>query len=156
MMCMLPNIQVMGISLVLAFCNIELNKFVTQKLRIEIMNLSYHPLRLADVSDHAVAVHQLCPQLVLLVPHRHGSKLVGHPTIVEPVPSLWILHQPIDHPLKVLWSDRSHRPAWASSTASTPEQKRIKFSWQSKNIITSAPACTREVNSPAYSMWQHI
>jgi hypothetical protein len=29
-----------------------------QKLRIEIMSLSYHPLGLADVSVNTIAVHQ--------------------------------------------------------------------------------------------------
>jgi hypothetical protein len=32
-------------------------KLVTQKLRIQIMSLSYHPLHLADVSIRAVAVN---------------------------------------------------------------------------------------------------
>jgi hypothetical protein len=44
-------------------------KLVTQKLRIEIMSLSYHPLRLVDVSVHAVAVHRglaLLVQSILL------------------------------------------------------------------------------------------
>jgi hypothetical protein len=39
-----------------------------QNLRIEIMKPSYHPLGLADVSVHVVAVHQLLTQLVLSVP----------------------------------------------------------------------------------------
>jgi hypothetical protein len=57
-MCKLPNIKVMVFDPVCFLYNTELNKLVTQKLRIEIMSLSYHPLRLADVSVHAVAVHR--------------------------------------------------------------------------------------------------
>jgi hypothetical protein len=56
-MCKLPNIKVMVFDPVCFLYNTELNKLVTQKLRIEIMSLSYHPLRLADVSIHAVVVH---------------------------------------------------------------------------------------------------
>jgi hypothetical protein len=54
------------------------------------------------MSIRAVAVHQLIAHLVLPVPLQHGSKLVRFPIAVEPVLGLRILHQPIDHPLKVL------------------------------------------------------
>jgi hypothetical protein len=37
-------------------------------LRIEIMSLSYHLLRLADVSIHAVEVHRLLAHPILSVP----------------------------------------------------------------------------------------
>jgi hypothetical protein len=57
LMCRLLNIEVMGIDPVRFFYNTKLNKIVTQKLRIEIMSRSYHPLHLADVSIYAVAVH---------------------------------------------------------------------------------------------------
>jgi hypothetical protein len=66
-MCRLSNIQVMGIGSVLAFYNTELNKLVKQKLRIEIMSLSYHPLCLADMSVHAIVVHRLLAYSVLPV-----------------------------------------------------------------------------------------
>jgi hypothetical protein len=39
-----------------------------QTLRIEIMSLSYHPLRLADVSVYAIAVYRLLAHLILPVP----------------------------------------------------------------------------------------
>jgi hypothetical protein len=73
-----------------------------QNLRIEIMKPSYHPLGLADVSVRVVAVHQLLTQLVLSVPFRHNSKVLGCPPVAEPVTDLRILNQPIDCPLKVL------------------------------------------------------
>jgi hypothetical protein len=98
-MCRLPNIQVMGFGPVLAFCNTELNKLVTQKLRIKIICLSYHPLHPVDVFVHAVAVNRLLTQSVLL---QHDSKLIGHPPAIEPVPGLQILNQSIDCSLKVL------------------------------------------------------
>jgi hypothetical protein len=66
------------------------------------MSLSYHPLCLADVSVRAIAMHRFLDHLVMPVLLRHNSKLVERPIAVEPVPSLWILHQPIDVPLKVL------------------------------------------------------
>jgi hypothetical protein len=91
---------------VLAFCNTKLNKLVTQKLRIEIMSFSYHPLCLADVSVRAVAVHRFLTHPVLPITLRHSSKMVGRPPAVEPVLGLWILHQPIDVPLKVLFPDQ--------------------------------------------------
>jgi hypothetical protein len=59
------------------------------------MSLSYHPLRLADVSIHAVAVHQGLALPVLLC---HGSELIGHLVAIEPIPGLLILNQPIDPP----------------------------------------------------------
>jgi hypothetical protein len=43
-------------------------KLVMQTLRIEIMSLSYHPLRLADVSVYAIAVYRLLAHLILPVP----------------------------------------------------------------------------------------
>jgi hypothetical protein len=73
-----------------------------QKLRIKIMSFSYHPLRLTDVSVRVVEVHQLLAHPVLPVSLRHSSKLVRRPIATEPVPDLWIIHQPIDVPLKVL------------------------------------------------------
>jgi hypothetical protein len=66
------------------------------------MSLSYHPLRLVDVSVHTVAVHRLLAHSVLPAPLRHDSKLVGRPQVAEPVPGLQILHQPIDVLLKLL------------------------------------------------------
>jgi hypothetical protein len=39
----------MWIGPILAFYSTELNKLVMQKLRIEIMSLSYHPLHLAGI-----------------------------------------------------------------------------------------------------------
>jgi hypothetical protein len=66
------------------------------------MSLSYHPLRLADVSVCAIVVHQLLAHLVPLIPLQHDSKLVGRPIALERVPGLRILHQPIDVSLKVL------------------------------------------------------
>jgi hypothetical protein len=87
---------------VLAFCNTELNKLVTQKLRIEIMSLSCHSLCLADVSVCTIAMHRVLAHLVLSDPLKHGSKLVRCPIAVEPVSGLRILHQPIGVPLKVL------------------------------------------------------
>jgi hypothetical protein len=56
-MCMLLNIKVMGFDP----CTFLLEhriKLVTQKLRIEIVSLSYHPLRLANVSICIIAVHR--------------------------------------------------------------------------------------------------
>jgi hypothetical protein len=66
------------------------------------MSLSYHPLHLADVSVHAVAVHQLLAHLVVPFSLRHSSKLVRCPPAIEPVPDLRILNQPIDRSLKML------------------------------------------------------
>jgi hypothetical protein len=73
-----------------------------QKLRIEIMSVSYQPLRLADMSICAVTVHRLLAQPVLLVLLCHDSKLVGRQLAAELVLGLHILNQPIDRPLKVL------------------------------------------------------
>jgi hypothetical protein len=50
------NIEVMGFD-PSTFLLQRIIKLVTQKLRIEIMSLSYHPLRLVDVSIHAIAEH---------------------------------------------------------------------------------------------------
>jgi hypothetical protein len=69
-----------------------------QKLRIEIMSLSYHPLHLADVSIRAVAMHRGIALLVQPIRLRHGSELVGRSVAVEPVLGLLILNQPIDPP----------------------------------------------------------
>jgi hypothetical protein len=66
------------------------------------MSLSYHLLCLAYVSVRAIAMHRFLDHLVLPILLRHDSKLVGRPIAAELVPSLWILHQPIDVPLKVL------------------------------------------------------
>jgi hypothetical protein len=52
------------------------------------MSLSYHPLRLVDISIRAVVVHQGLPLPVLLVLLRHSSELMGRPVAKEPVPSL--------------------------------------------------------------------
>jgi hypothetical protein len=62
------------------------------------MSLSYHPLRLADVSIRAVAVHQELALPVQSVLLQHGPELVGRPVAIEPVPGLLILNQPIDPP----------------------------------------------------------
>jgi hypothetical protein len=67
-----------------------------EKLRTEIMSLSYHPLDLADVSIRVIAVHQLLAWPVLPIPLQHGSKLVRHPPTTKPIPGLQILNQPID------------------------------------------------------------
>jgi hypothetical protein len=101
-MCRPLNIEVMGLDPVHFLYNTELNKLVTQKFRIEIMSLPYHPLHLADLSNHAIVVHRglalsVCPVLLL-----HGSELIRRPILAEPVPSLQRLNQPIDPPLKVL------------------------------------------------------
>jgi hypothetical protein len=66
------------------------------------MSLSYHPLCLVDVSVHAIEVHNLLAHLVLPVLLQHASKLVGCPPVVETIPCLQILHQPIGVPRKVL------------------------------------------------------
>jgi hypothetical protein len=97
-MCRPLNIEVMGLDPVHFLYNTELNKLVTQKLRIEIMSLPYHPLHLADLSNHAIVVHRglalsVCPVLLL-----HGSELIRRPVLAEPVPSLQRLNQPIDPP----------------------------------------------------------
>jgi hypothetical protein len=85
------------------------------------MSLSYHPLRLADMSVCAIEMHRGLALLVLLVMLRHGSELVERPVALEPVPGLQILNQPIDPPEGAApWSDRSRGPGWASSPASTP------------------------------------
>jgi hypothetical protein len=73
-----------------------------QKLRTEVISLSYHPLRLADVSIRAVAVHRGLALSVHPILLQHGSELVGRQVAVESVPGLRILSQPIDPPLKVL------------------------------------------------------
>jgi hypothetical protein len=52
-MCRLPNIEVMGLDPIHFLYNIELNKLVTQKLRIEIMSLSYYPKGVAPWSDRS-------------------------------------------------------------------------------------------------------
>jgi hypothetical protein len=65
------------------------------------MSLSCHPLGLADVFVHTIAVHLLAAEPILLVLLRHDYKLVGRPPAVEPIPGLRILNQPIDQPLKV-------------------------------------------------------
>jgi hypothetical protein len=84
-----------------------------QKWRIEIMSLSYHPLRLVDVSIRAIVVHQGLALLVHAVPLWHGSKLIGRPVVAEPVPGLQILNQPIDPAEGAApWSDRSRGPGW--------------------------------------------
>jgi hypothetical protein len=62
------------------------------------MSLSYHPLRLADVSIHAVVMHRGLPLLIHPVKLRHGSELIGHPVAAELVPGLLILNQLIDPP----------------------------------------------------------
>jgi hypothetical protein len=62
------------------------------------MSISYHPLRLADVSIRAIAVHSGLALSVQPAPLRHGSELVRHPVAIE----LLILNQPIDPPMKVL------------------------------------------------------
>jgi hypothetical protein len=77
-------------------------KLVTQKLRIEMMSLSYHPLRLANVYVYAVAVHRGLALPVHPVPLQHGSELIERPVAAELVPDLLILNQPIDPTLKVL------------------------------------------------------
>jgi hypothetical protein len=79
-----------------SFYNTDLNKLVTQKLRIEIMSLSYHLLRLVDVSIHVVAVHRVLACSVL--PLRHNSKLAGRSVAAELFPDLRVLNQPIDPP----------------------------------------------------------
>jgi hypothetical protein len=66
------------------------------------MSLSYHPLRLADMCVHAIAVHRLLAHPVLPILLRHGSKFIRRPLVAQPVPGLRILNQPIDRPLKVL------------------------------------------------------
>jgi hypothetical protein len=66
---------------------------VTQKLKIEIMSLSYHPLRLADVFIHTIVVHRRLALPVLPVSLWHGSELIGCPVATEPVPGLRILNQ---------------------------------------------------------------
>jgi hypothetical protein len=65
------------------------------------MSLSYHPLRLAGVFIHIVAVHRGLAPPVQPVPLRHGSELIGHPVATKSVTCLLILNQPIT-PLKVL------------------------------------------------------
>jgi hypothetical protein len=86
------------------------------------MSISYHPLRLADVSVRAIAVHSGLALSVQPAPLRHGSELVRHPVAIE----LLILNQPIDPPHEgaAPWSDRSRGPGWASSLASTPACKK--------------------------------
>jgi hypothetical protein len=64
-----PTHQTNGVGPIRFLCNTELNKLVTQKLRTEIMSLSYHHLRLADVSVCAIAMHRglallVCPVLL--------------------------------------------------------------------------------------------
>jgi hypothetical protein len=49
------------------------------------MSLSYHPLRLADMSIHAIAVHQGLALPVLQIALRHGSELIGRLVTPEPV-----------------------------------------------------------------------
>jgi hypothetical protein len=72
------------------------------------MSLSYHPLRLVDVSIHAIVMHRglaLSIQLVLL---RHDFELIGCPIAVEPVIGLLVVNQPIDPPEGATpWLDRS-------------------------------------------------
>jgi hypothetical protein len=62
------------------------------------MSLYYHSLCLVDVSIRAIVVHRGLALPVLLVPLRHGSKLIGRQVAAEPVLGLWILNQPIDQP----------------------------------------------------------
>jgi hypothetical protein len=62
------------------------------------MSLSYHPLRLVDVSVHAIVVHLGLSLPVQPVPLRHGSEVVGRPVVAELVPGLLILNQPTDPP----------------------------------------------------------
>jgi hypothetical protein len=66
------------------------------------MSLSYHSLRLADVSIHAIVVHQALALPVRLVLLRYDSKHVGHLVAAEPVPGLRILNQLINAILRVL------------------------------------------------------
>jgi hypothetical protein len=56
------------------------------------MSLSYHPLRLVDVSVHAIVVHLGLSLPVQPVPLRHGSEVVGRPVVAELVPGLLILN----------------------------------------------------------------
>jgi hypothetical protein len=96
-----------------------------QKLRIEIMSLSYHPPCLADVSISAVAVHRGLALPVLTVPVQHDSKLIGCPVVAEPAPGILILNQPINPPGGGgPWLDRPCGPGSASSPASTPACKK--------------------------------
>jgi hypothetical protein len=97
-----------------------------QKLRNEIMSLSYHPLRLVDMSIGGVAVHRGLALPVQPVSIRHGSELVGRPIATEPIPGLRILNQTIDPPLEGVapWSDRSCGPGWALSPGSAPVGKK--------------------------------
>jgi hypothetical protein len=101
-MCRLPNIKVIEFDPSTFLLQYRINKLVTQKLRIEIMSISYHPLRLADVSIHTVAVHRGLALPVLPILLQHSSELIGGLVDAEPVPGLLILNQPIDPALKVL------------------------------------------------------
>jgi hypothetical protein len=97
-----------GSTPVLFFYNTKLNKLDTQKLRIEIMSLSYHPSRLADVFVRVVAMHRW---LALPVPLRHDYELIGWPVATESVSDLRILNQAIDLPEGAApWLDRSRGP----------------------------------------------
>jgi hypothetical protein len=123
-MCRLPHIEVMWLD-PSTFPPQHRIKLVTQKLRTEIMSLSYHPLHLADVSVRTVAVNRGLAMQVRPILLRHGSELVGCLVATEPVPSLRILNQPIDPPEGAApWSNRSCEPWWASSPASTHVWKK--------------------------------
>jgi hypothetical protein len=119
LICRLPNIKVIGFNPNMFLLQHKI-KLVTKKLRIEIMSLSYHSRRLADVSICTVAMHRGLALSIHPVLLRHGSELVGRPVAAEPIPCLLILNQPIDPPEGAApWSDRSRGPGWALSPAST-------------------------------------
>ena len=65
--------------------------------------VSYHPLSFSDMSICAVAVQPRLALPVPSVPVRDGPKLRRRPPPAQPIPSLRILDQPIDFPLKVLF-----------------------------------------------------
>jgi hypothetical protein len=156
-MCRLPNIEVMGFDPSMFLLQHRI-KLVTPKLRIKIMSLSYYPLRLADVSICAIAVHRGLALPVHPVPLRHGFELLGRPIAAEPVLRLIILNQSINPTLKVLLLGQIdpvdlgelHIPLQHMCV------KRITFACQSKKSINSTPACKIEVNSPACSRRQQI
>jgi hypothetical protein len=63
-----------------------------QKLRTEIMSLSYHPLHLADVSIRAVVVHRGLALRVHLVLLEHGSELIRCLVASEPTTGMTMCH----------------------------------------------------------------